>query len=54
MINHHSKLQYQRQIDSARKQFLVEKILAKKEKGNEVIQSREKIAEIARSTQRMK
>jgi hypothetical protein len=29
---------------------LVDKILAKKEKGREVIMSREKIAEIARST----
>jgi len=50
MINHHTKLQYQRQIDSARKQHLVDKILAKKEKGHEVVQAREKMTELARST----
>jgi hypothetical protein len=50
MINHHSKLQYQRQIDTAKKQFLVEKIMAKKEKAREVVETREKMTLMARST----
>lgn len=50
MISHQSKLQNQRRLDSAKKQFLVDKILAKKEKGREILETREKLAEMARST----